>query len=48
MKGHLRFLSVLTLVLELKLAGKRLWNEDEKIAKKNHSNAKKILCSVKT
>lgn len=34
MKGYLLFLSVLTLVLELKLAGKRLWNEEEKIAKK--------------
>lgn len=33
MKGHLLFLSVMTLVLELNLAGMRLWNEEEKIAK---------------
>lgn len=43
---HLLFLSVLTFTMELNLAGKRLWNEEEKVAK-TIQMPKEILWYVK-
>lgn len=42
---HLLFLSALTFILELNLAGNRLWNEEEKIAKTSQMPKKNsLLC----
>lgn len=45
MEWHLLFLSALTFILELNLAERRLWNEEEKIAKTSQMPKKNsLLC----